>query len=425
MNRHDKMKTRIHALAVFALLVAPLMAADWPRWGGPAGDGHVPAGEAMPATLPSSPKELWRIAVSDGMGSPAVCAEKLIHLDVLDGKETVHALDAATGKEIWNSPLDDLFKDNQSAPCPRTTPLVDGSRVYVQSCRGEFQCLAIADGKKIWSVNFQRDFGAPFLGETSQSTGASRHGNTSSPVLDGDRIIVNVGGTNGTSVVCFDKLSGKTIWKSQDDLAAYANLKLCIVAGVRQIIDFTADAVIGLDAGNGTLLWRVPVKTGFGRHITTPVADDDVVLVSSHQAGLMAIRLRKDGDKFEATPAWTNKECAINISSFVVVDHFLYGFGSGKKLVCVDVKTGEKRWAQKEMLAGSLVKDFASFSVMKNNLLVLTYDGQLLLISADPAACRVISSVQLCDKTWCSPAYADGKIYFRDVQTLRCVQLIP
>ncbi len=419
------MKKVFSGLLIFGLCATAISAADWPRWRGPANDGFVPAGEAVPASLPQTPKELWRINVADSLASPVVSGGKVFHLDNQQGKETVHALNASDGKEIWNVSFDEAMKDQQSSPSPRCAPVVDGDHVYVQSCRGEFQCLSAADGKKIWGVNFVRDFGAIFIGEQGQSVGASRHGNTGCPIIDGARIIVNVGGTNGASVVCFDKLTGKVIWKSQSDFAAYAPPVIATIAGVKQIVDFTAEAVIGLDANSGALLWRVPVKTGFGRHITTPVVDDDLVLVSSHQAALMAIRLRKNGATFDAAPAWTNKECAINMSSFVVVDHFLYGLGAGKKLVCVDVKTGERKWAQREAITGSMVKDLAGFMVMKKNILVLTYDGQLLLIAADPTACRVISSVQLCDKTWCSPAYADGKLYFRDVQTMRCVQLIP
>lgn len=419
------LRIRIALLAALAGPMAPgLAAADWPRSRGPAGDGHAPPGEAVPATLPAAPKELWRVSVAEGMGSPAVAGGKVFHLDARDGRETVHALDAATGNKIWSVALDELFKDNQGAPCPRTTPLVDGDRVYVQSCRGEFQCLAVADGRKIWGVNFQRDFGAPFLGEVGQSAGASRHGNTGSPVLDGGRIFVNVGGTNGASVVCFDKLNGQVLWKSQNDLAAYADLTLGAIAGVKQIVDFTVEAVIGLDANDGSLLWRVPVKTGFGRHITAPGLMGDLVLASSYQAGLLAIRAGKEGAGWQAGVAWTNKECAINMSGFVLVDGHLYGLGAGRKLICVDAKSGAKKWAARDALTGPMAKDLASFTVLDGKILVLTYDGQLLLVAADPAACRVLSSIQLCDKTWSAPACSNGKLFFRDVQTLRCVQLL-
>ncbi len=419
------MSTR-HLLAGL-LVVASLTthAADWPRWRGPGNDGVVPAGQPLPDTLPPTPREHWRVDVTDSLASPIVAGGRVFHLDNRDGRETVHALDAATGRPLWSVGFDDVFQDQQAPPAPRCAPVSDGDRVYVQSCRGQLQCLAAADGRRIWSANYVRDFGAVFMGERGTAVGAARHGYSGAPLVDGARLIAHVGGTNGASVVCFDKLTGQVLWKSQDDGAGYAPPVLATLGGQRQVISFTATAVLGLDAESGALRWRVPVKTQFGRHVTTPVVDGDLVLVSSHTAGLMAIRVSREGDTFSSAPAWTSTENAINMSSFVVVDHHLYGLITGRKLACVDVRTGERKWAQREVFTGSLVKDLIHILVMKDQLLVLTFDGQLLLVAADPKECRVRGSIALCDKTWSAPAYADGRLYFRDARTLRCVQLTP
>ena len=90
-----------------------------------------------------------------------------------------------------------------------------------------------------------------------------RHGYTGSPLVDGQRIIVGVGGRHGASVVCFDKTNGKVLWKSQDDIPGYSGPVLATLAGVRQVVSFTSDGLIGLDAENGKLLWRTAVKTVF------------------------------------------------------------------------------------------------------------------------------------------------------------------
>lgn len=419
------MMTRPYALLLLALAALTATAADWPRWRGPGNDGFVPAGAPVPATLPAAPPERWRVEVTDSLASPVVSGGRVFHVDNRDGRETLHALEVASGKELWSVGFDDVMKDQQSPPAPRCTPVVDGDRVYVQSCRGELQCLATADGSKRWSVNYVRDFGAVFTGEKGTAMGASRHGYAGAPLVDGDRLFTAAGGTNGAGVVCLDKLSGREIWRSQNDVAGYAPPVLATVAGARQLLVFTAEALLGLDPADGALRWRVPVKTAFGRHITAPVAVEDLVLASSHQAGLMAVRVRREGDRWDAAPAWTSSENAVNMSCFVVVDHFLYGLLPGKKLGCVDVRTGERKWASREALSGSLVKDLVHLVVMGENLLGLTYDGQLLLVAADPAACRVLGSVQLCDKTWSAPAYADGLLYVRDATTLRCIQLLP
>ena len=413
------------AVLVTALWAAGAGAADWPQWRGPQQDGHVPSGAKVPSTLPATPEVVWRVKVGGALASPVVSGGKLFHLDNQQGQETVHALDATTGKELWSLPFDAAFKDGQHAGGPRCAPLVEGDRVYVQSCRGEFHCLSVADGKVVWHVNFVKDFGALFIGEKGSAIGASRHGNTGPAVIDGDRIIAGVGGANGASVVCFDKLTGRVIWKSQDDMPAYTGPVVSTIAGVKQILCFMAEALISLDVRDGALLWRVPIKTSFGRHVTTPVIVDDMVVVSSHQAGLIGIRVSKDGAGLKAERAWTVKDSAMNFACPVAVGHHLYGVGPAKNLVCVDVKTGRQAWSREGFFKSAPGNAYASFLVLGDNVLVLTDGGELLLVAADPKEFRELGRTQVCGQNWCSPAYADGKLFLRDGQELRCVQLLP
>lgn len=414
---------------------------DWPRWRGPAGTGHVPAGAAVPKTLPSEPKVVWRVKIGRGLASPVVGGGKVFYLDNQEGQETVHAVDAATGKELWRARLDEAFKDYQSAPGPRCAPVVDGpsttstssgqagsgqaERVYVQSCRGEFRCLAAADGKVVWRKNFVKDFGAVFIGEKGSASGASRHGNSGSAMVDGGRIFVAAGGRDGASVVCLDKLSGKVIWKSQDDIQGYSGPMVATIEGVKQVISFTSVAVIGLDAGDGRLLWRVPVKTRLGRHVITPVVVGNRVLVASHQAGLVGIQVARKGTAFTAERAWVARQLKINFSSPVAVGDFLYGIAPGGSLVCVDVRTGKPAWVEKGFFSGMTRKGYASFVVMGGDLLVLAEKGQLLLVAADPKACRTVGKTQVCGQNWCNPAYAGGRLFLRDDKELLCVELMP
>ncbi len=404
----------------FLLLAGIASAADWPRWRGPSNDGHVPSGVPVPKTLPTEPKEVWKIPVGHGLGSPVVSGGAVFHVDHQEGKEVVHALDAATGKARWSVPLDEAFKDNQSAAGPRGTPVVDGDRVYVLSCRGEFRCLQAADGKTTWSVNFVKDLNAIFIGEKGQAVGASRHGNTGSALVDGDRVYVVAGGQDGAGIVCFNKADGKIVWKSQGDIAGHAGPVLGTLAGVRHVIAFTVEGVVGLDAGTGKLLWRDPLKTRFGRHIVTPVVAGDTVVVSSFQAGLVGTRVSKAGGTVKAERAWTEKATAINVASPVVVDGHLYGLGPRKKLVCVETESGKQAWSQ-----DGFGRNSSAFLVMGPNILTLTDSGALVLFAADPKGYREIGRAQVCGRTWCNPAYADGRLYLRDDRSMRCVQLMP
>ena len=407
----------------FSLSSVGLAASAWPQWRGPAGSGFVPPGVAVPAVLPAEPRIVWKQPVGHGHGSPVVSDGRVYHLDTQDNKEIVHAVDAATGQTIWSVPLDDVHKDKQSEAGPRGTPLVDGNRVYVQSCRGEFRCLDVADGRTIWRVNFVADFKADFIGEKGTAPGASRHGYNGSPVIVGDRIIVGVGGREGASVVCFSKRDGTVIWTSQNDVPGYGGPVVARVAGIDQVLMFTAEAVIGLRLDNGALLWRVPVKTSYGRHVASPIVVGDLVLIGSHQAGLMALQISRDGDGCKAETAWLEKRNAINFSSPVVVDGYVYGLGPAGMMFCVNARTGVEQWTL-EISRGGLNAQ-AQFIVMNQTILTLTDSGELFLVAADPAAARVVSRLQVAGNTWCNPAYVAGKLYLRDARELICVDLLP
>jgi outer membrane protein assembly factor BamB len=399
---------------LIAASVTGALSKDWPRWRGPLGDGHVPANERVPQKLPASPDTVWRLKIGEGLASPVVAGGTAYYFDNTNDKETLHAIDAATAKHLWSAAIDDPFTDTQGPTGPRCTPVVDGDRVYAQSCRGELQCLSTVDGRKLWSVNYVKELDAVFIGEKGNVPGASRHGNNGSPLADGPYLYACVGGTNGASVVCFDKLSGKVIWKSQNDQAGYAPPVVFTIAGVRQVVCFTVEGLIGLAADDGKLLWRVPVKTAFARHVTTPVMSDDIVVVASHQVGLIGTRISKSSSGLSAEQAWLNKEAAMNFSSPVVVGKHLYGLGPTRNLVCVEMSTGRIAWSKDGYFTTSADKSHAGFIAMHENILTLTDDGEVLLFSANPLAFREIGRAQVCGRNWCNPAYADGRLFVRD-----------
>jgi outer membrane protein assembly factor BamB len=307
---------------LLALLPLLARADDWPQWRGPDRTGHVPAGVPVPQTLPAAPPVLWQAPLGNGLSSPVVAGGKVFCPDDANNKETLHAFDAATGKPLWSVSIDALHKDSQSPAGPRCTPVADGDRVYHQSCRGELQCLAAADGHVIWSTNYVRDFGATFVGEKGNAAG-------------------------------------------------------------------------------------------------------DVVVVASHQAGLIAINVTADNETFRATPVWTAKDSAINFSSPVAVGRHLYGVGPRKNLICVDLATGRQTWSNDQLLTGDAGRAHAGFLVMNDRILMLSDGGRLILFAADPAAYKELARAQVAGTNWCTPAYAHGRLYFRDQKQLFCLNLMP
>jgi len=400
-----------------------LLAADWPQWRGPARTGRVPAGTPVPVRLAAPPAGLWRRDIGGGFSSPVVAGGKLVYLDAQDGQETAHAVEAQTGRELWRVAYDAVFED-EWGPGPRSTPLLDGDRLYVQSCRGELRCLHLADGRTLWRANFQKDFGAMFVGRDFREATADRRGNNGCGVVDDARFIAPVGSTNGASLVCFDKHTGRVLWRTGHDPMAQSSLMVATLAGRRQVVAFTADALLGAEAQTGRILWRVPVHTLARRHVATPVLAGDDVLVGSITAGLLCVRVAPAGQDVLARPIWTNLALRVNLSTPVRVGEHLFVQGPMRQFVCAHVRTGRQAWAQP-----GFGQSYAAAIGLGTNLLVLTDRGELRLLAADPRGYVDLGRTQVCGETWSHPAYADGLLYVREGLTrgwkLSCLRLLP
>ena len=107
------------AVTGLAFLAVVTQAADWAQWRGPERTGHAPADWAVPTSLPTEPKIVWKVKVGEGFSSPVVAQGRVFHMDNVGGKEVLHAATVDDGKELWQVPIDDVFKDGQGPPGPR------------------------------------------------------------------------------------------------------------------------------------------------------------------------------------------------------------------------------------------------------------------------------------------------------------------
>jgi outer membrane protein assembly factor BamB len=410
-------KTSFVTGALVASIVV-LSAGDWPQWRGVNRDARA---ETPVSSLPKDAKPAWRLPVGPGFSAPVVANGKLVYLDEQNAKEVAHCVDADTGKPLWNTPFADSAGDEWGKG-PRCTPFIDGDRVYAQSMNGEFHCLSLENGKPIWGFSFEK-YGIAFSTKSAEGT-ASRRGNNGSGVIDGDRVFVPVGAKDA-SIVCLDKKTGKELWKSGSDEAAYSSFVVATLSETKQLVAFTAEALTGVDLKTGETLWRVPFRTGAKRHAATPVIVGDTVTVNSQTIGLVCTRVSKEDGKWNATQAWVNKPLTINLATPVFVDGHFYTYGPirTKDYVCVDAATGATKWTQGGFGIGKDQTDYASSIVVGKNVLILTYDGQLVLIAANPEKYTELGRIQACGKTWSYPAFANGKLYVRDGRELQCLDL--
>lgn len=425
--RPAALTTLAWAATLLSSTLAP--AADWPGWLGPTRDGHSAPGGKPLTSLPADLHRVWHLKIGEGLAAPVVAGDRVYYLDARAGKEVVHAIDRRTAAEAWQAALDDLFRDAQSAPGPRCTPLVDGDRVYAQSCLGDLRCLSAADGAVRWRVNFLHDYHAGVPLESGAAKGAQRHGYTATPWVEGDKLIALVGDTNGAGVVCFDKLTGKVAWRSQNDQAGNAAPIVTRLPGsdTPQMVAFMADALVGLRLDDGANLWRVPMTTTYGRHVTTPIVAGDLVVVASKEIPLTAVAPTPDPttEKWSTTTRWRAKNMVVNFSSPVTVGGHIYGLGPDKNLFCVEAKTGAVKWSKEGFALQPAEQSHLALVVVGDTLLALTETGELVLVAADPAGYRELGRTQACGVNWCNPAYADGRLYLRDHKELACLELVP
>jgi outer membrane protein assembly factor BamB len=334
--------------------------------------------------------------------------------------EVVICWDAETGKELWRREYDCAYL-NSFGNGPRSTPTVDGDYVYTVGGTGIFHCLERATGKVVWKHELLKEFDASNI----------RWGVSFSPLIEGDLVLTNPGGRHGNSLAAFDKLTGDLRWQSLDDLAGYSSPIAITAGGVRQVVFFTGEAAVGVSPSDGALLWRKAWKTSNDVNAATPIffqakSGPDVrnylFISSGYGKGCALLNLVKRGDSFVAQSVYENNQMCNHFSSSVrYKDHF-YGFNDNL-LTCMDVRTGEVRWARKDSRGNEFVK--GSLILADGKLLILGETGRLALAEATPEEYKEVARMKIFEgqRKWAPPVLAHGKLYLRDETEVKCLDL--
>lgn len=396
-------------LGVF-ILVVTITAADWPQWLGPRRDG---SSEETVAPWKQVPKVLWKQPVGEAHSSPVVASGKVFVFTKVAGKsdEQVEAFDAVTGTRLWTQTCERGAFKGLYGDGPRGTPVVDRGKIYTFGITGILTCLNAEDGAKLWEVNTLKQYQA----------GNLLFGVSCSPLIDGDRVLVNVGG-KGASIVAFDKNTGKEVWKTLDHKASYSSPITIGQGAERQLVFLTAEGLVGLAPKDGGPVWQFPYKDQISESSTTPVLIGDILLGSSITLG--SVGLKHEGTKVAKQWLDPNMTCYFSTPVAVGKEHVYLVTGSllaqQASLHCVDAATGKKLWTRKEKVGAyhaSLLR------TGDNKLLLLEEAGSLVLFDPDPKEYRELARAKVCGKTWAHAALANGRLYVRDDKELVCVQL--
>jgi len=388
----------------------PTDKASWPRWRGPNNDGVSTEAATIAAWGGKGPTELWRVDGGGGYSTFAIAAGRVITLVSRGDVEIVLALDAVTGKELW-SVKSDADREDGFGSGPRSTPTIDGKHVYTLGANGTLMCLDVSNGREVWKTNILKQFNADNL----------RWGVSTSPLVEGDLLLVNAGGA-GASMVAFNKTDGKVVWKVEDDGAGYASPIAITVGGVRNVVFFTAAGLVGLDPKSGSLHWRIAWQTQYDANIASPVWVEStrmLVVSSGYDRGCAGIRLAAVDLKVRAEKVWENRELKSHQATPVLVNGKLYGFdGNGPAVLkCIDPATGDRLWVNRSVGKGSL-------TAVGDTLVVFSERGDLALVAADPAAYREKARFKPFNgKCWAVPVYTGGRLYLRDEREIVCIEL--
>lgn len=403
-------------------------AADWPQWGGPTRDFKAPS-RGLAETWPASgPKELWSRSLGEGFSAIAVDGGVLYtqyrpakgFLSTMVSKftgsspEVVAALDAATGKSVWEYVYEapahpQMMTDYGTGP--NATPLVVGGLVFAVGSTGKLHALDKATGRLVWGKDLWGEMGGQPHGR----------GYSASPVAYGENVILPVGGA-GQAVVAFRQKDGQIAWKSHTFDVTPSSPILINVDGQDQLVLFHGDGVAGLDPSGGPLYWNHPHRTQYNLNISTPVwGDGNLLFVSSaYDGGSRALRLTQSAGKTSVEELWFSNRMRIHFGDAIRLGQVVYGssgdFGPAF-FTAIEVTTGNVLWQDR-------VLGRATFLAADGKLVLLDEKGVLALATPAADGLRVLAKARVFDgRSWTVPSLVGRHLYLRDLKTIKAIDL--
>jgi outer membrane protein assembly factor BamB len=409
---------------------------DWPTFLGPTRDNVSPETGILAPWPDHGLKKLWECELGLGYAPPVVAAGRLFHFDRFDDNARLTCRDATTGRLLWKFEYPTDYEDRYGyEPGPRACPVVDGDRVYLHGVEGMLYCLRVEDGRELWKVDtkakyhFQQNF----------------FGVGSVPVVDGDLLLVPVGGSpkgprpvdfrdvrpNGTGIVAFDKRTGAVRYEALDELASYSSPIVATIGGRRTALYFARSGLVGFDPQSGTGLFRYPWRARIEESVNASnpvVVGDRVLLTECYGPGAVCLDLKGGQPKVvwsDADKDRFDKSLQCHWNTPIHVDGYVYG-SSGRhtedaELRCVELATGEVRWAKRRTTRTSLL-------LVDGHFVNLGEYGVLTLIKVNPKKYEEVSRYQVPGleyPCWAAPVLSHGILYVRGRGKLLALELIP
>jgi outer membrane protein assembly factor BamB len=335
-----------------------------------------------------------------------------------DEDEYLLAFDAADGKQLWKAKLGAAWTTGKPMwHSSRSTPTVDGDRVYALTAHGELVCVQTS-GRELWRKDLKKDF---------EGKKADGWGYSESVLIDGDQVVCTPGGEAHT-MVALDKRSGEMLWttaRPEDRGAGHASTVVAQVGGTRVYVQTTGSGALGVRASDGKLLWTYDIDKTTAV-VPTPIVRDDLVFFSAGYRRGGALLKQVPGQKGEVTIEEVyplNTELANKHGGIVLVGDYLYGDSDDRGIpFCAELASGEVKWKSR----GS-GRNSAAIAAADGHLYLRYADGTMTLVKASPESMQEVGSFKIPGTgdrpSWSHPVIVDGKLYLREGDAIFCHEL--
>jgi outer membrane protein assembly factor BamB len=378
---------------------------DWPQFRGPNRDG-IATSFSEPKAWPDRLTQVWKVDVGEGHASPILVGARVYTFTRLGTNEVMQALDAATGKAIWQTRYAAPVNVNPAAqahgPGPKATPTYADGRLFTLGMGGIVTAFDAASGKQLW----QKPAGSVL----------PLYGTAMSPLVDRGVVIVHVGGHGQGALIAFDAVTGTVQWAWNGDGPSYASPVVADLDGVRQIITLTQENVVGVSETDGRLLWRRPFSTEYTQNIITPIVMGNIVIVSGFQKPTSAFRVVKKGNQWTTEDVWENPAASFYMANEIVVGDALFGLSSRNsgQYVLLDVKTGKTLWT-------GMPRQATNAAIVRAGAIVfaLEDDAELMVGRVSASDVQELKRYKVADAaTWAAPVISGNRVFVKDVSSL-------
>jgi outer membrane protein assembly factor BamB len=400
---------------------------DWTSFLGPTHNGVSTETKLLKEWPTGGPALVWEMQKGTGYSSPAISGERLVYFQRSGGREIVECLRAESGEKFWDFGYPTDFEDRYGYNNgPRASPVIDGDRVYTFGAQGKLHCLKLSTGQLYWKRDLAAEFKVP----------QDFFGTATTPLIEGDLLIINVGAPKGPTVAAFHKLTGKMVWGTGNEWGpSYASPVPATIDGKRRVFVFAGGeskpptgGLLVINPANGEISSTFPWRSRSYESVNAAspvIAGNQVFISASYKTGGALLNVLPDGKN---TLAWTSPEIGTHFNTAVEKDGYLYAFDGRNEpdasLVCVERKTGKVMWrvnpeweetlafngTEKKQLLGTYR---GTLLAVDGKFLCLGELGHLLWLDLSPQGYKELSRAWLfaARETWSLPVLSHGLLY--------------